>query len=343
MTAGSGSRCWRGLPAALIALLTACGGSQGLEGAAAGQSSAASTPSIVAPVGDVVAYQVPTDPAGVVVTDEAGAIELATGADVPGRQQTNPDWSPDGQRLVMAVSDGERDDLWTVGPDGSDPQLLLDCSGDCLYLDDPAWSPDGTQVLYSRIPYDHSRPTLEAVAVSDGSTRVLLSAEPGSVFSGPRWSPDGTEVLFERAELDPAGSGEVVGVSLIVASVADPDSDPRQLTDPKAFAVTPDWGPNGERIVFSARPEPGLEASDLYTVEPDGEGLTRVTRLAESGGSAVEPAWAPDGATIWFVASGAPGGGDGLAVVDAGGGEVGPAIGGQYVAGAHPRVRPSMG
>ena len=70
--------------------------------------------------------------------------------DLAGGNQTNPDWSPDGQRFVFAMNDGERDDLWVADADGSDARMLLDCRGSCRWLDDPDWSPDGKQIVYSR-------------------------------------------------------------------------------------------------------------------------------------------------------------------------------------------------
>lgn len=47
------------------------------------------------------------------VIDEAGNRVSAPGADVKGRNQTNPDWSPDGSMLTFVMTGADdRDDLW---------------------------------------------------------------------------------------------------------------------------------------------------------------------------------------------------------------------------------------
>ena len=50
------------------------------------------------------------------------------GRSLDGGDQTNPDWSPDGERFVFAMNDGKRDDLWVADADGSDAHMLLDCT-----------------------------------------------------------------------------------------------------------------------------------------------------------------------------------------------------------------------
>ncbi len=294
-----------------------------------------------APTSDVdwMAFQGDTG-IGVVRTDGTDARWPAEA--VPSLRQTNPDWSPDGTRLVFAATNVfGADDLWTVGLDGAAPTQILACTSPCLVFDDPAWSPDGTKVLYSRRAEDgkgRSRATLETVTVADGTVEVLLTAEPDEGFAGPRWSPDGTRAVFELVRAaSPAFDADVEEVTLMVIDPSAPETSQRALTDPMLFAATADWSPDGQLIVFSALPVAGAAAPDLFTIAPDGSGLTRITTTADEGGSAEEPAWSVDGSTIYFKHTTAD---DvtGLAVVAKDGGAVAPAYGETEPAGRHPRL-----
>lgn len=292
-----------------------------------------------APV-DWLTYQADTSPAEVHVVRTDGTENSSPTGDVPGLDETNPDWSPDGTRLVFAVTNNGGDSLWTVNADGTNPAVLLECVEPCAYYDDPAWSPDGTKVLYSRTSVVDGEidAAIETVDVADGAVTVLLEAEPEYFFSGTRYSPDGTSVVYEHVhQKGTAPGGEVDGVELRLFQVTSPASTVTVLVGPDTFPVTPDWGPNGDLIVFSAFPDPSGSTPDLFTIRPDGSELTRVTTLADDGGSAEEPAWSGDATSIYFTAS-MPDGGGGIAVVPAGGGEPRPAWGDTYTAGRHPRV-----
>src|SRR5206468_1426281 len=54
--------------------------------------------------------------------------------------------------------------------------------------------------------------------------------------------------------------------------------------------LSPDWSPNGEKIVFGHN-------GAIYTIGADGTGLTAVT----SGVEDEKPKWSPDGTKIVFV------------------------------------------
>ncbi len=73
-------------------------------------------------------------------------------------------------------------------------------------------------------------------------------------------------------------------------------------------------------------PDPEARAPDLFTISPDGTGLTRLTTTDDRGGAAEEPAWSVDGTHVYFSHTTADGA-NGLAVVAATGGEVVPAFG----------------
>ena len=62
----------------------------------------------------------------------------------------------------------------------------------------------------------------------------------------------------------------------------------------------PDWSPDGRRILFhSYSNRLGGVGADLYTVRPDGTGLTRLTHAQDSV-RVLDGSYSPDGASIVF-------------------------------------------
>jgi Tol biopolymer transport system component len=259
--------------------------------------------------------------------------------DVPGGDQTNPDWSPDGSQLVFAVFDGTHEDLWVVNADGTGARLLADCSGECSNFDDPAWSPDGRTVLFSRNSTDAGEvvSTLEQVDVASGATEVLVRAAPGYAYAGQRWSPDGASIVLEVLKLDSAAVGaDVEDVSLAIIDVASPTPAGRELLGSKRFPETAAWAPDGSVIVFGALEAPGAAGTDLFVIRPDGTGLRQIT----SGAAGTHPEVSADSASVIFTGS-LPGiDGSVLAQVPLDGGEITPATGTEFIDGVHPRLRP---
>ena len=70
----------------------------------------------------------------------------------------------------------------------------------------------------------------------------------------------------------------------------------------------PDWSPDGTEIVFNASAEPS-PTQNIWTIHPDGTGLTQLTTYDEEHQATFHPTWSPDGAHILFSHS--PSGPDG--------------------------------
>ncbi len=264
--------------------------------------------------------------------------------DISGGDQTNPDWSPDGKRLVFGVTDRGIDDLWVVDADGTGAHRLLDCEAPCVWIDDPSWAPDGSTIVFDRMTEESGagRSTLEVLHPNSDEVEVVLTAGPNDFFAGPRWSPDGDSIVVEVVHRSgPAIDDDVTGVTLSIVGLGTTPPSLSSLTAPELFAATADWSPDGNLIVFSAIAEPDDEAPDLFTIHPDGSGSTQVTYLAADGGGAVQPSFTPDGRHIIFIAQQGPGGAYVMATVRSDGGGLGPATSSGYRSGAHPRMRPN--
>ena len=73
----------------------------------------------------------------------------------------------------------------------------------------------------------------------------------------------------------------------------------RRITPRSLDASNPRWSGDGTRILFNdvAEPASGKDAN-IYTVRPDGTGLTKLTHYTGGTAQAFVDDWSPDGTKI---------------------------------------------
>ncbi len=179
--------------------------------------------------------------------------------------------------------------LWTVRNDGSDRRRLTVYDGS--YSDEPAWSPDGSQVAYSRGRREDGNWFSHIYAVNaDGTGRTKLSS--GDVVdSNPAWSPHGDRIIFERL----TWTGRNADGALIDADehlvVMDATGENRTtLTTGGRWERTPIWSPDGNRIAYFSHGSVWLSDLDGSNAKSVFAGALRNAGLS----------WSPDGRRIAF-------------------------------------------
>jgi TolB protein len=227
-----------------------------------------------------------------------------------------PDWSPNGSRLVFHRS-GNPYAIYTVKADGSGlTRLSPSCSTSgpgvetqCEDGEGASFLPDGKRVVYTRATgtvrhfpsgdwIEHS--DIVVRNVSGANLQVLIRSRPyeGGYMSA-HFSPDGSRIVYVR-ENSPL-TRPVGGHALFVAR-AD-GSGRRQITPWSLDAGdNPDWSPNGRLIIFRSH-ESGSKQSQIYVVRPDGSGLRPLTRF-KAGTTVLSYSFSPDGKWITFAKSG---------------------------------------
>ena len=209
----------------------------------------------------------------------------------------HPDWSPDGSQIVFADQDKG---LWTMSPEGANPELIQECEG----CDFPAWSPDGTRIAYTQYTdaTGNQPPAASTLVVLDLTTKELAevtSAKQPKLVDVPRWSPDGARLVYgiDLFDDDFAEAGSAIAI------VSVDGGEPELLTDFDKYAYYPDWNRVTDEIVFStetlgyaASPPPDSDTWDLFPISPDGTGLRALTDVQE--GRLWQPSWTPDGTRI---------------------------------------------
>jgi Tol biopolymer transport system component len=189
-----------------------------------------------------------------------------------------PAWSPDGSRIAYIGNAAANYDLFLIDPVTAAITRLTTNNG--IYRD-LAWSPDGTLLAYSSGP-DFFHTYIYVMELSTGKTAQVTSGA-GS-HSAPAWSPNGRTIAYQNDfEFGPS---EIFTVEVS-------GTNPKRLTSNFAVDMTPSWSPDGSKIAFATSRDSNVSGPTryaVYTMNPDGSGLTRVTDLSIS---VAKPAWQP--------------------------------------------------
>jgi Tol biopolymer transport system component len=101
----------------------------------------------------------------------------------------DPQFSPDGKRVVFTSDRSGSWQVWLCDSDGSNPRQLTFSD---RWVGSPHWSPDGREIAFESIPEDHF--SVCVVSAEGGRPRRL---RPGvSNDSLPKWSVDGKWIYF---------------------------------------------------------------------------------------------------------------------------------------------------
>jgi len=255
-------------------------------------------------------------------------------------------------RIAYNQVQGGNADIWTINPDGSQPDNITADSNAANYTS--AWSPDGSKIAFIR--ERNSDPTIY-IAEADGANAVPIKVLAVSNHD-LAWAPDGSRIAYTNR-------GDIFAMN------AD-GSGSRRVTEsgPQKLDFHPTWSPDGSRIAFARftfseplshdvfsgqepsgsgiyivktsgadptrltegpSPDIGLDewpdwspdgkqivfqrAFQIYVMNVDGSGLKKLT----SGGSSAAPSWSPDGTKLVFQREIRSSGEDDLYIMDADG------------------------
>jgi Tol biopolymer transport system component len=149
-------------------------------------------------------------------------------------------------------------------------RIFADGTNTPSHEDFPAWSPDGSQIVFSRVEGNDGTYVMD----TDGSDEQQLLSF--GVFE-PAWSPDGTRIAF---------GSDHEGFQGIYVINAD-GGNLHKLSSVRAVENCPAWSPDGTRIVFASWRDGDGE---IYVMDADGGNLQQLTdnRFTDEF-----PAWRP--------------------------------------------------
>jgi dipeptidyl aminopeptidase/acylaminoacyl peptidase len=200
---------------------------------------------------------------------------------VPEAGDQAPSFFPSGQRIAFMRNNSPTEQIWVMDIGSTSPTQLTFPGPDSDNSFDPAVSPDGSKIAYTRSGGIW-------VMNADGSNQVRLTTGPeGSSDTDPDWSPDGRRIVFDRFVQDAGGAAD----SDIFVMNADGSGLTPVTSGPERDAG-PAYAPDATLAAF-ARGSAGGPFS-IFASSP--AGLNQGVRsLAQNPGpgSYGEPSWQP--------------------------------------------------
>ncbi len=153
-----------------------------------------------------------------------------------GRDCVDPDFSPDGTKIVYAVSPAGP--FYTMNADGTNEAQLPNVSGAF-----PRYSPDGKKILYSNWGATYQSDLFVYDIETTVSTRIT-NHQSGQAFTRGEWSSDGTRLVVDVRE---SGDDDVW---LLNADGSSPVNLTADLSS--SLEQTGSWSSNGQSVLFAS-------------------------------------------------------------------------------------------
>lgn len=175
-------------------------------------------------------------------------------------EDRSPAWSPDGELLLFTSQRTGNYEIYSMRADGSGIEQLTDHPA---ADESPAWAPGGDRIVFQSGRTDS--PGLWILELPAGEPRLLLSDPSPELV--PDWSPDGLSIAF-MSKRD--GNPELYRVAVESGEI-------ERLTTEIYRDVWPRYEPDGRSLVFFSRRASGGEFDDLFRLDLETRGVTRIT------------------------------------------------------------------
>lgn len=204
-----------------------------------------------------------------------------------GAGECYPNWSPDGNKIVMERHNEMGSGIYLMDADGRNQIRLSPIPGFDVRA---SFSPTGKQLIFNHVdkPEDNGVPATDIMVMNiDGTGRHVLLPSNDTFNIEPRFSPDGSKITF-MSNRDRSQQIYIMNAD---------GTDLKKITE-QGSNGDPNWSPDSSRISFGSTRE-GNGDLNIFTMSADGTRIVQLTHLSppyEAG----DTSWSSDGKTIAF-------------------------------------------